>query len=101
MTALPSFSTHAGLLKLLVLLPAAVLGVAVESEICPVGHAETKICSARQDFVVIVDRSYSRRPYFEEFKSFLKEFIDYGLERHELWPARLTGLFCGKDNRRR
>ena len=65
-----------GLLRLL-LLPAGILGVAVENEICPTDRAETKICSARQDFVVVVDRSYSRRPYFEEFKSFLKGFFDY------------------------
>ena len=65
-----------GLLKWL-LLPAAIVGVAVENELCPAGHAETKICSARQDFVVVVDRSYSRKPYFNEFKTFLVELVDY------------------------
>ena len=64
-----------GLLRLL-LLPAAILGVAVENELCPADRAETKICSARQDFVVVVDRSYSIRPYFEEYKRFLKDFFD-------------------------
>ena len=65
-----------GLLRWL-LLPAAIVGVAVENELCPAGHAETKICSARQDFVVVVDRSYSRKPYFDEFKTFLVELVDY------------------------
>ena len=70
-------STHMrGLLRLL-LLPAAILGVAVENELCPTDRAETKICSARQDFVVVVDRSYSIRPYFEEYKLFLKDVFDH------------------------
>ena len=64
-----------GLLRVL-LLPAAILGVAVENELCPADYAETKICSARQDFVLVIDRSYSRRNEFEEFKIFLKAFID-------------------------
>ena len=63
-------------LRRLLLLPAAILGVAVENELCPADRAETKICSARQDFVVVVDRSYSIRPYFEEYKRFLKDFFD-------------------------
>ena len=63
-------------LRRLLLLPAAILGVAVENELCPADRAETKICSARQDIVVVVDRSYSIRPYFEEYKRFLKDFFD-------------------------
>ena len=63
-------------LRRLLLLPAAILGVAVENELCPADRAEKKICSARQDIVVVVDRSYSIRPYFEEYKRFLKDFFD-------------------------
>ena len=85
-----------GLLRLL-LLPAAVLGVAVENEICPADRAETKICSARQDFVVVVDRSYSRRPYFEEFKLFLKGFFDYiGLDEGNAGPRVSLVSFAGR-----
>ena len=83
-----------GLLRLL-LLPAAVLGVAVENEICPADRAETKICSARQDFVVVVDRSYSRRPYFEEFKLFLKGFGEAASPPNSVVPMRYQGGSAG------
>ena len=64
-----------GFLRLL-LLPAATLGVAVKNELCPDGRAETKICSANQDFVLVLDRSFSRRDTFVEFKDFLRKFIE-------------------------
>ena len=85
-----------GLLRVL-LLPAAILGVAVENELCPADYAETKICSARQDFVLVLDRSYSRRNEFEEFKIFLKAFIDnIGLDGTNDGPQVSLVSFAGR-----
>ena len=86
-----------GVLRLL-LLPAAILGVAVENELCPADYAETKICSARQDFVLVIDRSYSRRNEFEEFKIFLKAFIDnIGLDGTNDGPQVSLVSFAGRE----
>ena len=85
-----------GLLRVL-LLPAVILGVAVENELCPADYAETKICSARQDFVLVIDRSYSRRNEFEEFKIFLKAFIDnIGLDGTNDGPQVSLVSFAGR-----
>ena len=80
----------------LLLLPAVTLGVTVENEFCPAGAAETKLCSARQDFVLVVDVSYSRQPYFEEFKAFLLAFLDQiGLDGTEDGPRVSVVSFHG------
>ena len=80
----------------LLLLPAVTLGVTVENELCPAGAAETKLCSARQDFVLVVDVSYSRQPYFEEFKAFLLAFLDQiGLDGTEDGPRVSVVSFHG------
>ena len=84
--ALPSFSRPFRKMRrpfaqlALLLLPAITLGIRLDGENCP-PDAETKLCSASQDFVVVIDVSFSRRPYFEEFKKFLLAFFaEIGLE---------------------
>ena len=80
----------------LLLLPAVTLGVTVENELCPAGAAETMLCSARQDFVLVVDVSYSRQPYFGEFKAFLLAFLDQiGLDGTEDDPRVSVVSFHG------
>ena len=86
-----------GVLRLL-LFPAAILGVAVKNELCPDDRAETKICSANQDFVLVLDRSYSRRDTFDEFKTFLREFIEnIGLDGTDDGPRVSLVSFAGRS----
>ena len=86
-----------GVLRLL-LFPAAILGVAVKNELCPDDRAETKICSANQDFVLVLDRSYSRRDTFDEFKTFLREFIEnIGLDGTNDGPRVSLVSFAGRE----
>ena len=55
---------------------ALVLGSPVAHEVCPEDAIESRRCRASQDFILVVDASWSRLPYHAQFKDFLHQFVD-------------------------
>ena len=68
--------------------------IAAQSELCP-EVATSKPCSASQDFVFVVDASFSRLEYHEDFQEFVRRFaggLDLTLTDGHPMPCRGMGL---------
>ena len=63
----------------------------VANEVCPDDASENKMCTATQDFVLVIDVSYSRLAYANELRVFATKFADeIGLDDDDPYGPRLS-----------
>ncbi len=79
--------------------PAFILG-SETNEVCPAAASESQLCQASQDFIFVIDNSFSRLDYVSEFKEFLTKMVaELGLDAAQAGGPRVSIVyFEGADS---